>query len=162
MNEVSKLIAILFYSSEAVKIKSLSKNLNLEKGQILDIVDKARPKLSELGMTIIHDESEMQLVVKPEYASLIEEFYDSTPQALSQPALETLSVIAYKQPISKDEIDEIRGISSDQSIKNLLNKQLILRTTNDGITKYKTTAEFLKLMGIESLNELDNYENQNK
>jgi len=162
MSEASKLIAILFYSSEAIKIKALSKNLNLEKDKIIQIAKEASSKLAEIGMTIIYDESEMQLVINPEYAGLIEEFYDSTPQALSQPALEVLSVIAYKQPISKDEIDEIRGISSEQSIKNLLNKHLVVKIINDNNEKYKTTAEFLKLMGIKSIKELDDYENQNK
>ncbi|MCX6806252.1 MAG: SMC-Scp complex subunit ScpB [Patescibacteria group bacterium] len=93
---------------------------------------------------------------------MIEEFYDSTPQSLSQPALETLSVIAYKQPVSKEEIDEIRGISSEQSLKNLLNRDLVEKVTKSEQTKYATTLEFLKLMGISSVKELEGYGNENK
>lgn len=161
MSIKAKIIAILFYSSESIKISSLAKNFNLEKDIVRETLNAANNDLKEIGLIIIFDKNEAQLVALPEYTNIIEEFYDSTPQPLSQPALETLSVIAYKQPISKDEVDEIRGISSEQSIRNLLSKKLIEKTIKNNITKYKTTIEFLKLMGIESLKQLDNY-NANK
>ena len=162
MNETAKLITILFYSSEPISESSLSKNMGLEKKRLQEEMTKANEKLSELGLIIISDGSMMQLVAKPEYSNIIDEFYDSTPQSLSQPALETLSVIAYKQPIAKEEIDEIRGVSSEQSIKNLLNKHLIKKVLEKNNDKYKTTTEFMKLMGIESLKQLEGYENENK
>ncbi len=161
MNETAKLITILFYSSEPISSKSLCDNLNIKTETLSKIIKMANEKLDDLGLIVITDNKTIQLVAQPEYTSLIEEFYDSTPQPLSQPALETLSVVAYKQPISKEEIDEIRGISSDQSIKNLLNKHLIKKVSHNNSTKYRTTTEFLKLMGVESLNQLDSY-NENK
>ena len=162
MNETAKLITILFYSSEPISESSLSKNMGLEKKRLHSEMAKANEKLSELGLVIISDSSMMQLVAKPEYSNIIDEFYDSTPQSLSQPALETLSVIAYKQPVSKEEIDEIRGVSSEQSVKNLLNKHLIKKVSVNNSEKYKTTTEFMKLMGIESLKQLEGCENENK
>ena len=161
MNETAKLIAILFYSSEPISLNSLSKNLALDKEKLTNLINKANEKISELGLVIISDSSTVQLVAQPEYSRIIDEFYDSTPQSLSQPALETLSVIAYKQPISKEEIDEIRGVASEQSIKNLINKHLIKKVSKNNNEKYKTTTEFLKLMGIESVSQLEDY-NENK
>ena len=99
----------------------------------------------------------MQLTIESGYSSLIEEFYDTTPEVLSQPALEVLSIIAYKQPIGKDDIDEIRGVSSEQSLRNLLNKALIKKVTQATQAtqaKFVTTAEFMKLVGISSLDQL--------
>ena len=161
MNETAKLIAILFYSSEPISLNSLSKNLALDKEKLTNLINKANEKISELGLVIISDSSTVQLVAQPEYSRIIDEFYDSTPQSLSQPALETLSVIAYKQPISKEEIDEIRGVASEQSIKNLINKHLIKKVSENNNEKYKTTTDFLKLMGIESVSQLEDY-NENK
>ncbi len=162
MNLTAKIITILFYSSEPINITSLAKNVGIKSSELLDEIKTANRKLSDLGLIIITDESTAQMAAKPEYTSLIDEFYDSTPQALSQPALETLSVVAYQQPISKDEIDEIRGVSSEQSIKNLLNKHLIKKGVVGGLEKYKTTTDFLKLMGIEDINQLEGYENAHK
>ena len=158
MNIKAKIITVLFYSSESIKISSLAKNFNIDKDIILKMIDDANNDLKKMGLIIISDKNEAQLVALPEYTKTIEEFYDSTPQPLSQPALETLSVIAYKQPISKDEVDEIRGVSSEQSIRNLLSKKLIEKAVKNNVTKYKTTIEFLKLMGLESLKQLDNYD----
>ena len=108
---------------------------------------------------VISDSDTMQLTVQSGYSSLIEEFYETTPQELSQPALEVLSIIAYKQPIGKSDIDEVRGVSSEQSLRNLLNKSLIKKVVRGGQTKFVTTAEFMKLVGISSINQLqDNNE----
>ena len=85
---------------------------------------------------------------------MIEEFYETSPQPLSQAALEVLSIVAYKQPITRASIDEIRGVGSEQSIKNLLNKQLIKKTNANNETNYRTTTEFLNAMGITNIKQL--------
>jgi len=162
MNELAKLVPILFYSSEEITIKSLLENLSMDRGAFDQLMKEANKELGKMGLIIISEDKTVQLVAKPEYTNIIDEFYDSTPQSLSQPALETLSVIAYKQPIAKGEIDEIRGISSEQSIRNLLNRNLIKKISSKNSTKYKTTSEFIKLMGIESIKDLEGYEHTNK
>ena len=162
MSDIGKLVAILFCSSEPITLNALRKNLASDKTKLNKTIEQANIKLDVIGLIIIINDKKAQLVTKPEYSNMIEEFYDSTPQSLSQPALETLGVIAYKQPVSKEEIDEIRGISSEQSLKNLLNRNLVEKVTKSEQTKYDTTLEFLKLMGISSVKELEGYGNENK
>lgn len=154
MKESAKLISVLFYSSEPVSHKALCDTFGINKNELSKLIEDTNKKLEELGLVIVDNKSEAILVTQPSYASLIEEFYQSSPQALSQAALEVLSIIAYKQPITKARIDEIRGVSSDQSIKNLINKQLIKATTKNNETNYQTTTAFLNAMGITNIKDL--------
>lgn len=154
MKNIAKLIAVLFYSNEPVNHKLLRKNFGISSKELLELIKNANTSLEKLGLVIIDNNQEVILTTQAGFASLIEEFYETSPQPLSQSALEVLSIIAYKQPISKNNIDEIRGVGSDQSIKNLINKQLVNKNTINNEVVYQTTTEFLNAMGIRSLNEL--------
>ena len=154
MNKSAKLTALLFYTSDPINHKTLCKTFGTSSSELSELIDDTNKKLSDLGLVIVDNQNELILTTQPELAALIDEFYQSSPQPLSQSALEVLSIIAYKQPISKSKVDEIRGVGSDQSIKNLINKQLVKKTTNENGTVYHTTTEFLNSMGISSLKEL--------
>lgn len=154
MRESAKLTTLLFHSSEPVNNKALCNYFGIDETKLAKLVEDTNKKLKKLGLIIINNKSEVILVTQPCYSSLIEKFYRSSPQTLSQAALEVLSIIAYKQPITKTHIDEIRGVSSDQSIKNLVNKQLIKSTIKDNAVYYQTTMAFLNAMGITSLKDL--------
>lgn len=154
MNNSAKLTTLLFYTSETISHKTLCRTFGISDSELGRLIEVTNKKLAELGLIIVSNEDEAILVTQPGYAALIEEFYQSSPQPLSQAALEVLSIIAYKQPISKTQIDEIRGVSSDQSIKNLINKQLIIASSKDNKTEYRTTTEFLNAMGITSIKNL--------
>jgi segregation and condensation protein B len=158
INESAKLVGILFYSGEALSAAQLQKSLELDSRGLKELVESTNKKLEPLGLFIIENEGELQLIIKSELAGLIEEFYSVSPQNLSQASLEVLSIIAYKQPISKSQIEEIRGVSSDQSIKNLINKDLIRKINGKVEPKYATTTEFLKITGLKSLKELESSE----
>ena len=159
MDLQAKLVSLLFYSVEPIPAGQILKTLEIDKKQLERLKDSANKTLESVGLMIITDGDTMQLTIQSAYSSLIEEFYKTTPQLLSQPALEVLSIIAYKQPIGKSDIDEIRGVSSEQSLRNLLNKALIKKVTKAAQTKFVTTAEFMKLVGISSINQLqDNNE----
>lgn len=159
MDLQAKLVSLLFYSVEPIPAGQILKTLEIDKKQLEKLKDSTNKSLGPLGLMIITDGDTMQLTIQSDFSSLIEEFYKTTPQLLSQPALEVLSIIAYKQPIGKSDIDEIRGVSSEQSLRNLLNKALIKKVTKSAQTKFVTTAEFMKLVGISSINQLqDNNE----
>lgn len=158
MEHQAKLVSLLFYSAEPIAAGQILKTFGIDKNQLSKLKDSANKSLQAVGLMIITDGDTMQLTIQSGYSSLIEEFYETTPQLLSQPALEVLSIIAYKQPIGKIDIDEIRGVSSEQSLRNLLNKALIKKVTKTAQTKFVTTAEFMKLVGISSLNELGDKE----
>jgi len=154
VTDTGKLISLLFYSGEPIKSGSIESNLGLDAKGLSELVNKANQSLASSGLFIIANEGELQLTVLSNYTEMIEEFYKVSPQGLSQPSLEVLSIIAYKQPISKGNIDEIRGVGSDQSIKNLLNKGLIKKSKHQLGPVYTTTTEFLKIAGIKSIKEL--------
>lgn len=155
MSESAKLVGILFYSAEAISAKQIKKSLGLSDSGLSGLVKSTNIKLEPLGLFIIENEGELQLIIKSELAGLIEEFYSVSPQNLSQASLEVLSIIAYKQPVTKSQIEEIRGVSSDHSIKNLINKDLIKKMAGKVEPKYITTTEFLKITGLKSLKELE-------
>lgn len=155
MNKTAKLVSLLFYSGEPISLNDIAKTFGIKTSDVTTLIKEADRSLEKLGLTIVSDKHTAQLVILSDYSALIEEFYQSSPQPLSQAALEVLSVIAYNQPISKDEIDEMRGVSSEQSIKNLINKGLIKKIQHQNTAKYQTTTDFLRVMGIKSLNELE-------
>lgn len=100
-----------------------------------------------------------QLVTKPEYAKYIKKLYKGrTRSRLSPAALEVLSIIAFKQPISRPEVDHIRGVNSDGVIKTLLERNLItIAGRSEAVGRallYGTTTEFLRYFGLNELNEL--------
>lgn len=154
MNEQAKLVSLLFYSSEPISHKLLCKNFGIDSEKLQSLILSTNKQLETLCLVIVDNEREAILATQAGYANLIEEFYETSPQPLSQAALEVLSIVAYKQPITRASIDEIRGVGSEQSIKNLLNKQLIKKTNANNETNYRTTTEFLNAMGITNIKQL--------
>ena len=154
MTDLGKFVAVLFYSGEMVDEAELCKNFGIKPAELVKIKDKANDLLEKVGLFILHSDGSFQLTALNNYTEIIEEFYEASPQPLSQASLEVLSIIAYKQPITKAEIDEIRGLSSDQSIKNLLNKGLIKKSSKEINANYTTTGEFLKIAGLKSIKDL--------
>jgi len=100
-----------------------------------------------------------QFVTRPELANYIKQYYKGKSKSrLSRAALETLAIIAFKQPISRPEIDMIRGVNSDGVVKNLLERNLIFisgRSETIGrALLYSTTPEFLRYLGINEISDL--------
>jgi len=98
------------------------------------------------------------IATKPEYAPWVKNLYQRQPERLTGPSLETLAIIAYKQPVTRAEVSAIRGVEVGGVIKTLLEKELIdIRGRKDVIGKpllYGTTDKFLELFGLNSLNDL--------
>ena len=105
----------------------------------------------------------MFLSICPKYASQVEAFLQPLQkQPLSQAVLETLSIIAYRQPVTKADIEAVRGVKCDYSVQSLLNRGLIeeagRRETLGRPILYKTTDAFLRHFGIEALDQLPEIE----
>jgi segregation and condensation protein B len=155
--------SILFVSGEAVLKKDLINVLNIDEKDfewiIKEMIDEYENE--KRGIFILEFNDKLQFSTKPEYSSFIRKlFRPESKHNLSQAALETLAIIAYKQPITKSEIDEIRGVRSDKAISTLLEYGLIreagrLETVGRPII-YETTEEFLKYFGFKNLSELPN------
>lgn len=151
--------AILFVSPEPINANQI--------GALLDVtprvVKTAIKELNELytgrGIRLQHHNGKVQITSAPEAAHIIESLLElETTSTLSQAALETLSIVAYQQPITRPQIDSIRGVNSDGVLRTLLSKGLIDdvgRTEGPGRPiLYSTTTEFLKYFGLTSYEEL--------
>ncbi|MBC7087268.1 MAG: SMC-Scp complex subunit ScpB [Tissierellales bacterium] len=166
MNNIKSIIeGLLFAFGEPLEIKEISKVLNLSVDEVNQCLEEMKLEFDEQnrGLRIIKINNSYQLATRPEHYDFIKSILISRNQrSLSNAALETLSIIAYKQPITKMEIDEIRGVKSDKSIETLLQKKLIKeagRLERPGRPiLYVTTDEFLKFFGIETIEDLPDIE----
>lgn len=157
--EIKSIIeALLFTWGEPLGLNEISKileinNKDLEKIMI-ELMDDFN--FSKRGLRIIRMDDMYQIGTRPEHYEYIKKLnYSTTKRNLSNAALETLSIIAYKQPIIKSEIDHIRGVKCDRAIETLISRQMIKelgRLDKPGKPIiYGTTEEFLRAFGLESL-----------
>lgn len=162
IKEIKSVIeGLLFVAGDVVSLKELSHVLSIDEGTIKRIINQMSDTYNEekRGIQIIEVNGCYQFCTRPEHYEYIERLVKpQTRQGLSQAALETLSIIAYKQPITKAQIDSIRGVKSESSISRLQEKELIFeagRLDAPGRPMiYCTTDNFLKLFGLKNLQEL--------
>jgi segregation and condensation protein B len=152
---------ILFLSGEPITLSTIKDVIELPEPEIKRLMDELILKYREQngGLLIVEIANGYQMVTNPEYSEWVKKFKGTQLSTkLSMPALETLSIIAYKQPIIKAEIEQLRGVNSDSAIKTLLEKRLIKvigRKEAPGRPfLYGTTKEFLKYFGLKDLTEL--------
>lgn len=158
MNQNIQLVsAILFLNPNGISLAEIATISQISDQEITKILEILKPKYKNLGLEIVNQDNKYLLLVSRVITSKNDKLLNSKEQ-LSSSALEVLSIIAYKQPIPRSEIEEIRGIGSEQSIRGLLERELIeeVRSKKDGIVhvKYVTTVFFLKQLGIGSLDYL--------
>ena len=148
--------AILFAAGRMVTIEELVLALEIEKNQLEEIIENMKEDYKTRGIELIKIENGYQLCTKKEYYEYIYPILDKrTKPNLSTAALETLAIIAYNQRTTRAEIEAIRGVNSDATIYKLLDYGLIEDAGKADLpgrpTTYKTTTEFLKMFGYESL-----------
>ena len=160
----ARIEAILFVAPAPVSIQQLAEALATSPGEIeesLRLFDRALQNAR--GIRLQRHEGRYQLTTAPELAEEVEKFLGLEATArLSRAALETLAIIAYRQPITRPGVDAIRGVNSDGVIKSLLSKGLIQengRTEGPGRPiLYGSTQDFLSHFGINSLDDLPPFE----
>ena len=153
--------AILLFENDIVNIDRLKKNTGLEEEKIKEIISVLQKEFEKEihGITIAEVAGGYTIQVKKEIYPDIKQIYGIKEKSkLSQSSLTVLSIIAYKQPITKLEIDEIRGVSSDNAVKILLEKNLIEITgRKEALGRpllYGTTDEFLKCFNLKNIGDL--------
>ncbi len=155
--------AILFLSQEAITGKMLQEICSVNPEEIEKALQKLRCELqkTDRGLTLLETEAGFSLGTKPELApvlnKLLEEEHSLAP--LSQAALETIAIIAIKQPVTRVEIEHIRGVKAEGVIENLLKRGLIQIAGRKEVPGkpflYRTTDEFLHYFGLSDLAELE-------
>lgn len=151
--------AILFVSPEPISANQIGNLLGVTPRMVKNAFDELDILYQDRGIRLQHHNGRVQITTAPEAAPVIENMLElETTSTLSQAALETLSIIAYQQPITRPQIDSIRGVNSDSVLQTLLSKGLIDdvgRTEGPGRPiLYSTTADFLKYFGLSSYEEL--------
>ena len=166
----TKIESILFVSNKPTSAKQLARFLTregatVETGEVEKIITELKEKynIGESGLRIIQAGDEIQMVTGPESSELIKKFLkeDMTGE-LTPASLETLTVIAYRGPISKPALEQIRGVNCGMIIRNLLIRGLIDFVETNGQSYFQVTVDFLKYLGINSVDELPDYERLHK
>ena len=153
--------ALLFASGESVPVSRIADivGCDIPAARNLLIHMAESYERENAGLQIIEMEDAFQLCVNPEYNEYVSRLLKtSTRKALTQPLLETLSIIAFKQPVTKNLIEEIRGVNADHAVNKLLEYGLIVEKGRlDAPGKpilFGTSEGFLRFYGLRSINEL--------
>lgn len=158
---IKEIEALIYVSGDkGISLKELEDLTSASKSAIRENIIKLQSKYEKhkSALKIIQNGDLFQLVTRSEYNSLIQKYTKSDESLLSQAALETLTIIAYKQPLTRIMVDDVRGINSSVSIRNLLNLGLIkIQGKSDepgNPDLYETTDLFLKAFGLTTLSQL--------
>jgi len=154
-----RLEALLFAAPSSVTPAQLATTLEIPVPEVEKGLAELQVRYNQGGLRLQRHQGRVQLTTAPEAAQLVERFLGlEATSRLSRAALETLAMIAYQQPVTRPQIDAVRGVNSDGVLKSLLNKGLIQeagRAERPGRPiLYSTTPDFLQHFGLNSLEEL--------
>jgi segregation and condensation protein B len=150
---------LLFVADEPVTVARLAKALEVETDAVEAALNEISADGANRGVRLQRKGDRVQLVTRPEAAAYIERFMGlESSGRLSQAALETLSIVAYRQPCTRAQIEVVRGVNCDSVLRNLLSKGLIEESGRQETVGhpflYSTTFAFLQHFGLRSLDEL--------
>jgi len=159
LNLPALLEAILFSSDEPVPVRKVAEALGLSEGEVVSAAGVLERDYAERGVRLERVSGGFMFVTRSEYAGVIEKVLSrKIPLSLSRGTMETLAVVAYRQPVTRQDIEAARGVNPEASVETLLEKGLIRevgRKKTLGRPKlYCTTDEFLRKAGLDSLEDL--------
>ncbi len=151
--------SLLFVSGEPISIRRLAHVLDWSTGEVRSALQLTANAMVHRGIRLQLDGDQVQLVTAPENAEFVRRFLGLQRSAqLSRPALETLSIVAYRQPVTRGEIEEIRGVAADRVLAGLVSRGLVeergRRRTPGRPIQYGTTFAFLEAFGLSGLQDL--------
>lgn len=157
----SAIESMLFVSGEPLPARELISNLEVENKLVLEVINEMMEeyKKEDRGIRLIEINGGYQLVTKEENSDYIQKLLKKNRKhSLSQASIESLAIIAYKQPITRIDIDEIRGVKSESALQRLVERNLIREVGRLEVPGrpilYGTTDEFLRQFGLKTLKEL--------
>ena len=161
MNLESKIEAVLFWKGEPMSFAKLADTLKVSKVDISEAVLRLKEQLHDRGIALVIKEDEVTLATVAELSSLFEELTkEELNKELSKSSLETLSIVLYKNGVSRSEIDYIRGVNSSFILRALSIRGLVEKITDPADSRrfiYKPSFELLSFMGVQSVEELPDY-----
>ncbi len=159
-NRAAELEAVLFAAGNPVTLNQLTKVLELDNLSVSNLMEELTEELDKRksGLTVRQVAGGYQMVTRPEYYFAVERLGQVEERKLSAPTMETLSIIAFKQPITKQEIEQIRGVRAERAIAKLLELELICEQGRKQVVGrpilYGTTEAFLECFGLNGLEDL--------
>ncbi|MDE1975002.1 MAG: SMC-Scp complex subunit ScpB [Patescibacteria group bacterium] len=161
MNLAAKIEAILFWKAEPVGIKKLAQLLDTDAGSIKTGLAELEQALNGRGLALVQTDDEVMLGTAKELSPLIEKLTkDELTRDLGKAGLETLSIVLYQGPISRSDIDYIRGVNSQFILRSLLIRGLVERIDNPADQRsflYKPTIDLLSHLGVSKIADLPEY-----
>jgi len=160
LDEMSKHIEVLLHASEApLTANVLKKQLSLNTNELVQVLEILQQRLDSGVLTLHETASGYRLQIADSYSPLIQRVFPQRQERLSQALLETLSVIAYKQPVTRSDIEHVRGVTlSSNILRQLFDKGWIeekgYKETLGRPALLHTTAQFLDAFGLTNLDEL--------
>jgi len=149
---------LLFAAKEPVPVSRLAEILQIEATDVPRLLDTLDARLQGSGLQIVGLAGGYALATRPEYAEWVQILLQPDPEKLSVQGLETLAIIAYNQPLTRPEIDEIRGVNSAGSVNSLITKGLVRvagrRDAPGRPFLLETTPNFLSVFGLSDLGDL--------
>lgn len=158
------LYSVLFVAGDGIEKEFLAEKLDVSKKEIEKAIAALKEELTgEKGIHLIEYKNKVQLASNPNYANYISEVLNPIREkSLTRAALETLAIVAYKQPITKLEIEDIRRVNSDYAVQILIDQNMIeVVGRKDAVGKplvFGTTENFLKRFNVQQLSDLPDYE----
>jgi segregation and condensation protein B len=155
----AKIEALLFVAPATVSVKQLAEALETPAKDVEKAIANLEAGFAERGIRMQKHKGELRLMSAPQTGKLVERFLDlEATTRLSAAALECLAIVAYQQPITRPQIDTVRGVNSDSAMRSLLTHNLVEESGRaDGPGRpilYSTTPEFLKHFGLSSIQDL--------
>ena len=170
MKELSQLAkqieATLFYLAEPVHISALCKTLDIKKEDVVFALDELSKIYEDRGLALIQYNDAVSFITSPEMSETVQKVAKEEYEGdLGRASLETLAIVAYKGPVSRKEIDYVRGVNSQYSLRLLLLRGLIERKSkalDERVSLYTITLDAMLYLGLKNMNELPEYDNIKK
>ena len=154
--------SLLFVAGRAVTVKELMHAAGKGQEEVAAALAELKAERANSGITILEQHGSFFMSSAPENAEAVKEFLNAElRERLTDAAIETLAIVTYKQPVSRAEIEAIRGVNSQYTLRLLLMRGLIERTASakdSRVHLYRTTHEFLQHLGLRDFKDLPNFE----
>ena len=154
--------ALLFVASEALSIARLSKLLHAQEREIAAVIQRIESDYADRGIVVREVAGGYRFATAPLAREAVEAYLLPPKTSLSTPALEALAIVAHLQPVTRGEIESIRGVNSDSVVSTLLDRSLIAEAGRKDVVgrpmQYRTTPFFLESFGLRSLEDLPDLE----
>ncbi|HEY4476845.1 MAG TPA: SMC-Scp complex subunit ScpB [Candidatus Paceibacterota bacterium] len=161
MDLTAKIEAILFWKAEPLTVADLARSLSRDEHEIAQALETLTIQLNGRGIVLVRNGDEVMLGTAPAMGGLIEQLTkDELARDIGKAGLETLTIVLYRGPVTRAEIDYTRGVNSSFILRNLLVRGLINKITNPADARgflYRPTFKLLSWLGVKEISELPDY-----